>query len=197
LSNQHPRLKLAVISWLYGDKTVGRLLCYYLQERDIRTVVLAGNTVSPSLIEWLSEKCGAVVLGVIGNLDDTSVASALASKGFLLETKSYLVDNLRLTGLGLTATPMEYTIGSTVEATVLVSFLNGRLHKCCSGSSASMVDEVSRTVKANLVVTGSCPSPCVNERTMSPGFAYLGWVGVIEYSAGYFNIEFENLRKSL
>ncbi|MGB9827290.1 hypothetical protein IMZ38_04005 [Thermosphaera chiliense] len=197
MSSQSPSLKIAVASWLYGDKTIGRLLCYYLKERGIRLVVLAGNTVSPSLVEWLIDKCGATVLGVTGNLDDSSLASVLASKGSLLETKPHLIDNLRFIGLGLTGSQMEYSCRSNVEATVFVSFLNGRLHKCCSGLSTGIVDEVLEKTEANLVITGACPHPCVNGKVVSPGYAYLGWVGVIEYFTGRFNIVFENLRMKM
>ncbi len=195
MSSQSPSLKLAVASWLYGDKTVGRLLCHYLKERNLRILVLAGNTVSPSLVEWLAEKCGLRILGVTGNLDDSSVASALASKGFFLEAGSFQIENMRLTGMGLMAGSKEYSDGLSGVATIAVSFLNGRLHRCCSGLSSGIVDEFAEKVGADLVITGSCPTPCVNGETVSPGFAYLGWVAVVEYSSGGFRIVFENLRK--
>jgi len=185
-------VRLAVVHDLMGCKSLVRILYFIAKYIGVNGIVLLGNTVSPTIVDWLSSNRGLRVLGVLGECDSIALAVSLSKCSGLLECKYTEYENLSLLGLGLSG------CHDLPERNVDVVFASqpGFQYTCCH-SGSDWVDYVVKRVKPKLIVTGGCKRPCFNPstRVFSPGSVRLGFIGIVDFSeqtgliAHFLNIE--------
>ncbi|MFZ8782546.1 MAG: phosphoesterase [Desulfurococcaceae archaeon] len=172
-------LRLITVHDLQGSKSLVRILCFLARFLGADAVVLLGNTVSPTIIEWLSSSCRVRVMGILGSYDNASVAVALNRIGGLAECRLIKHGELRLLGIGLSSCPDAYI----EKVDIVVSSLPGLEYTCCRACS-DILDSAIKRLKPRLVVTGTCKKPCFNpeKSVFSPGSLRLGFLGLVELS---------------
>lgn len=185
-------LRLIAVHDLRGSRSLSRLLCIASRVLNANTILLLGDTVSPGIIKWLVEECGIRVLGVLGRLDDASIAQSLKNYNGLLESRVVELEGYRVMGLGVI--PM---YPGRVKVDVLATYKPGVEY--CSVYSDT-VRRIIQEVKPLLVVAGSCVTPRVLENTVFPGSAWRGSYAFIEIYNHTYKVElkeFKTLIKSL
>jgi len=172
-------LRLIVVHGLHGSKSSTRILCFLAKLLKASGVVLLGNTVSPTIVEWLNSSCDVKVFGVLGECDSTAVAVALSRIGGFIECKCVDYSGVCFLGVGLSG--CQRIPEESVD--IVFSSLPGFEYTCCEACS-DRVDNVVKSTKPKLVVTGACREPCfdVKKHVFSPGSMRLGFLGLVEFT---------------
>ncbi|MEM4534696.1 MAG: hypothetical protein QW764_01495 [Desulfurococcaceae archaeon] len=161
---------------LLGSKSMERTLCFLLKHFKANTVILLGNTTSPSAIYWLSKVCGATILGVLGELDNPAVSQALKAVNGLLDCRGATVHGLKLFGYGVGTCSSTCTIADSID--VLVTSQPGFIRSCCKLGNDN-VDHLHDLLRPKLLLAGGCRYPCMRDGIYSPGSLRLGYFGVL------------------
>jgi len=170
------KTRLLVAHGIMGSKPLSRLLCYASKYFNVEAVILLGNTISPSVVRWLSHTCGLKVFGVLGRHDSAATASALSSINGLIDCKMVTFKGVTLYGLGLSGCTGPLPAG---HVDVVVSSLPGLKYGCCKPRS-DVVDHYVDALRPRLVVTGLCNKPCSAGSVFSPGSLALGYIGLLD-----------------
>jgi hypothetical protein len=163
---------------LLGSNTLEKSICFASKVLNADAVILLGDTASPSIITSLYNKCGIRVLGVLGSLDEASVAHALKSVQGLLDCRAIEFGGVLLYGYGVGTC---VSSKPSTEVDILFSSKPGCVWGCCRPCS-DVVDSVCNIIKPKLVVTGGCKYPCSRGRAFSPGSARLGYFAILKYN---------------
>lgn len=175
---------------LMGSYSPARALCFVSKLIRSNALILLGDTVSPSIIQWLIEQCSIRVYGVLGRYDNPAVASILRKNNGLIECKLLEINGLQVYGYGYTGcTPI---LKDTFHVDVLVTNSCGARYTCCMKKS-DIIDRLIDSLKPRLVVTGSCRYPCRSEIVFSPGSLREGYLGVINTADNELKVYVENI----
>lgn len=172
-------MKLLTLYGLQGSKTLTRLTCYLTKRNNIDVVVLLGDIVSPSIIEWLSKICGVRVFGVDGKLDEYSVITTLKSINGFISGKAVDLGGIIIGGLGISFQGLNFGYR---EIDILVTYMQGRRYNC-GGRGVDTVDHFIDYYKPLVVIMGNSLMPCISkdENIYSPGSARFGHAGILVY----------------
>jgi len=178
-------LKLLLVYGLKSSRTISRLLCLASRLLDVDALLLLGDTVSPSIVEWLTMVCGVRVLGLLGRLDDAAIPQYLRRINGLLDGRVLELKGYRLLGIGVTPVfPKDLAIGKGVD---IVATYRPSSRECC-GIHSDIVAGIVDTLKPRLVVAGSCSEPCVLDALISPGDVWRGYIGYIEVNHASYSV---------
>lgn len=180
-----------VLTDLRGNRSVASLAKIFSIELRVDYVVLLGNTVSPSIIKDLASS-GLRIIGISGYLDDASVIDALKKHGVYGDSKILDLDGLTVFLLGLAFEESLVRAKDRYKDSILLTYYPGFKHRCCCNGYVESVDELVFAMNPRIVVTGRCPYPCFNGYTVSPGYGYLGYTLLIEYTSNI-DLKFINL----
>lgn len=180
-----------VLTDLRGNRSVTSLIKVFSLELKIDYIVLLGNTISPSIIEDLA-KSGLKIIGISGNLDDVSVIDTLKKHGVYAESKILDLEGLKVFLLGLAFEESLMRAINTYQNLVLLTYYPGFKYRCCCNGFVETVDKLAVVLNPKIVVTGKCTYPCYNGYSASPGYGYLGYTLLIDYSDSI-NLKFINL----
>ncbi|MEM1695745.1 MAG: hypothetical protein QXS14_00675 [Desulfurococcaceae archaeon] len=161
---------------LLGSKSMERTLCFLLKHFKANTVILLGNTTSPSAIHWLNRVCGATILGVLSELDNPAVSHALKAVNGLLDCRGATVHGLKLFGCGVGTCSSTCIVADSID--VFVTSQPGFIQSCCKLGNDN-VDHLHDLLRPKLLLTGGCRYPCMRDRVYSPGSLRLGYFGVL------------------
>lgn len=170
---------------LMGSIRASRIICTLSKILGIDTLLLLGDTVSPSIIKWLTETCGIKVYGVLGRYDNPALSRLLRSYNSLIECKLVDIDGLSVYGYGYTRCEPRSHNYNGID--ILATSICGVRYTCCSKQS-DLVDEIASTIRARIVLTGGCIEPCHRDSIYSPGSAIHGFIGLVRKIDG--NIKF-------
>lgn len=182
-----------LLAWdIRGSRAFSRLLCFLFHKLEADAIVLMGDIASPTLIQWLSEACGAQLLGITGALDNASVIKSLGDKGILMDGRVVEFRGVRLAGLGIASGAGRFQGPRAGGALILFSYLRGREWGCGGSPGIKSVDVIASALGARLLAF-SKGGPCGDSRSFSPGSARLGYMGEVLVEGGriswrYFNI---------
>lgn len=179
--------KFLAVYELLGSKIVERLLCFLSRFIKASAIILLGNTVSPSVVYRLSEKCGVRVLGVLGELDNPSVAQALKVVNGLLNCRVTTIDGLRLFGYGTGTCNINAISSCSVD--ILATSKPGVNYGYCKPGN-DLVDYLYDLLKPRMVLAGGCRQPYIQGNIFSPGSVRLGYIGVLKVSLDSYKYEF-------
>ncbi len=168
---------LIFIYELMGSKHLSRLLCFIAKYHGVSSIILLGDTVSPEIIQWLSSKCKVNIYGVLGRLDNASIANTLRNINGLIECKATSIKNVVIYGYGFSG--CSHKLSSISKVDVLVTSIPGLKYTCC-GSRSDIVDDVVEAFKPRLIITGDCMKPCFKDNVFSPGSIRKGFIGLVE-----------------
>lgn len=175
---------------LMGSYSLARALCFVSKLIRSSALILIGDTVSPSIIQWLIEQCSVRVYGVLGRYDNPAVASILRKNNGLIECKLLEINGLHVYGYGYTGcTPV---LEDKFDIDVLVTSLCGAKYTCCVKKS-DIVDALIDALRPRLVVTGSCRDPCRSEMVFSPGSLQGGYLGMMNITDNELKVYVENI----
>lgn len=169
--------KVLVFGDLRGSLSMARKICHYSWINGSTFLFTLGDTVSPSIVEWFTETCGISIGGIIGPLDNPSVANALRKQGVLLEGRHLELHGLRLAGIGV-STDIEELIKRIRTTDVLLSYHPG-VEYSCSKPGNPRIDGIATSLKAKLVIYNN-KEPCLASRAFTPGSAWRGYVGLLD-----------------
>ncbi|MEM4718198.1 MAG: hypothetical protein QXE81_05510 [Desulfurococcaceae archaeon] len=169
--------KLMFAHGLLGSKHLARMICISAKITRSDTLILLGDTVSPSILKWLVQHCGLRVLGVLGRYDNAALASELRRINGLIECKTVKIGEIVLYGYGFPGCHPQIT--EHIKVDILVSSLPGLKYTCCNKCS-DIVDLLIDRLSARLTVIGGCEYPCIDERTFSPGSVQRDYIGLID-----------------
>lgn len=156
---------------------MARKICYFSWRHGSTFLVTLGDIVSPSVVEWFSETCGISISGIIGSLDNPSVANALRKHGFLLEGRLLELNGLRFVGIGVSTDVEEFTERiKTVD--ILLSYYPGVKYSCYKRGDPR-IDVLAGSLKAKLVIYNS-REPYFANYAFTPGSAWRGYVGLLD-----------------
>ncbi|MEM1529620.1 MAG: hypothetical protein QXU03_01365 [Desulfurococcaceae archaeon] len=152
-------------------------------------MILLGDVISPTIVKWIHEVCGARVLGVLGRYDNAATVAALSSVDGFIECKSLEIEGVSIYGIGLSG-----CVNIKGEkADIVISSLPGFKYGCCN-PKVDTVDSFIELLKPRLVITGSCRKPCRAGNVFSPGSIALGYMGLLELGEEFYhNVRAVNL----
>lgn len=153
------------------------MICIFSKMAGSDTLILLGDTVSPSILNWLTQHCGLRIFGVLGRYDSAALVSELKRMGGLIECRTVRIGRIMLYGYGLTGCNPQVVENTKVD--VFVSSLAGLRYTCCNKCS-DLVDLLVDQLDARLVITGGCEYPCIDKRLFSPGSVQKDYVGLLE-----------------
>lgn len=145
--------------------------------------MLLGETISPTIIDWLYKECGIKVFGVLGRYDEASVAQALKKNNGLLECKQASTNGVRLYGIGLSGC----IPASPAGADILISSVPG-LKYTCGPKGSDVVDAVAELIKPKMTIVGGIATPCRGELVFSPGSMRVGYLGLVRVTSSAIHV---------